>query len=252
MIQVNGDDTYLLSYADFMMKTKESPRPMTFRFVKPEKDSKKHQPIRDHPGKMMEWKRGYDHLPVKIIDLTKFPLEEEKKRRKGKSLNDIVCKYQPKDGANTAYAQRVKEFQKALTSPVPNGLIFMDRIRELAFFGIPDEKHLRAVYWKILLGFYGLVPDRWAEEKDNHRNTYNDFVKMFIKEPNDKCGNEGSIKVANPLEMTWIKREVDDGTVGDDNDDLAKIPQDERQKILEVNVYYYFYLFSLLFSFLSI
>lgn len=179
IIAVNGEDTHLLSYAEFMLKTKNAPRPMTFRFVKPEKDNKNHKPIKDHPGKMIEWKTGYDHLPVKVIDLTKFPLEEETKRRKGKSLNDIVLKNPPKSEDNS-YTQRLRKFQKGIKSAVPDGLIFLDKIRELAFFGIPDEGNLRATYWRILLGFYGLVPDKWDEDRENHKKTYEEFCVYFI------------------------------------------------------------------------
>lgn len=54
----------------------------------------------------------------------------------------------------------------------------------------------------------------------------------FIGKINDKCGYEGSLKIPNPLETTWIKREADDGS----DDFLSKITPEEKERIVAVNV----------------
>lgn len=69
---------------------------------------------------------------------------------------------------------RFKQFTKAVTACLPGGTIFLDNVRELAFFGIPDE--IRDTYWKILLQYYSINQSNWNEEDKEHKNNYNQFV----------------------------------------------------------------------------
>lgn len=73
---------------------------------------------------------------------------------------------------------RFKQFTKAVTACLPGGTIFLDNVRELAFFGIPDE--IRDTYWKILLQYYSTKQNNWSEEDKEHKNNYNQFVVYIL------------------------------------------------------------------------
>lgn len=72
---------------------------------------------------------------------------------------------------------RFKQFTKAVTACLPGGSIFLDNVRELAFFGIPDE--IRDTYWKILLQYYSAKECNWSEEELERKKNYNQFVVYF-------------------------------------------------------------------------
>ena len=62
----------------------------------------------------------------------------------------------------------------------------MSVIRRLAFQGIPDKPGLRAIYWKLLLGFLPLDQSQWESETKKQRQVYQDWVQELILDPHQK------------------------------------------------------------------
>jgi len=64
--------------------------------------------------------------------------------------------------------------------------IDLNVIRRLAFQGIPDKPGLRAIYWKILLGFLPLEQSKWEKETKFQRQVYQEWIKELILDPHAK------------------------------------------------------------------
>ncbi|GLC38907.1 hypothetical protein PLESTB_000460300 [Pleodorina starrii] len=61
--------------------------------------------------------------------------------------------------------------------------INLHNLKRLAFHGIPDCGNLRAIVWKLLLGYLPLTPDDWATELAKKRTTYHVFCQELIVDP---------------------------------------------------------------------
>lgn len=144
---------------------------------------------------------------------------------------------------------RFKQFTKAVTACLPGGTIFLDNVRELAFFGIPDE--IRDTYWKILLQYYSTKQNNWSEEDKEHKNNYNQFVvyilsisyififyiqNEFIINPNLECGNSESKKLINPLFDTWKQREDEVVIITTESNNNTENTINNEEKIRERSV----------------
>lgn len=116
----------------------------------------------------------YEYLPVKVYDLTKFPLVEESKRIKGRRLSDIS--YDASGECTPHSIARLKQFEKAIEPCLEGATLFIDEIKELSFFGIPDDGNVRSIYWRILLTYFSTQPANWGKEEVDHRDLYNSFV----------------------------------------------------------------------------
>eukprot|EP00743_Colponemidia_sp_Colp-15_P004322 GILK01004662.1.p1 GENE.GILK01004662.1~~GILK01004662.1.p1 ORF type:complete len:427 (-),score=50.89 GILK01004662.1:40-1275(-) len=77
-------------------------------------------------------------------------------------------------------ASRIELFLKALRPPE----ISLPVIQSLAFQGIPDEAPgLRAVYWKLLLGYLPLDRNKWRSSLASSREVYAGFRRDLLARP---------------------------------------------------------------------
>lgn len=82
---------------------------------------------------------------------------------------------------HSEYTTQVEQFRHELRQ---GGRIDMRNLRAFAFYGIPDGGGLRAIAWKLLLGY--LPPDQrqWEETLRRKRAEYSRFCKDLIINPN--------------------------------------------------------------------
>ncbi|KAL6049275.1 TBC1 domain family member 13 [Balamuthia mandrillaris] len=59
----------------------------------------------------------------------------------------------------------------------------MDKIRTVAFNGIPEHPGLRAEFWKVLLYYLPPEPDRRAETAAKRRKLYQEWVDLLVLDP---------------------------------------------------------------------
>ncbi|CBZ53574.1 hypothetical protein NCLIV_033610 [Neospora caninum Liverpool] len=60
----------------------------------------------------------------------------------------------------------------------------LGKLRRLCAAGMPDLcPAIRAMYWRILLGYLSLDPSRWQDDIDRKRSAYQSYKEDFIKEP---------------------------------------------------------------------
>lgn len=63
--------------------------------------------------------------------------------------------------------------------------ISLDQVRTLCFYGIPEEcKGLRALLWRLLLGYLPLSPSHWPASLHSHRHNYSLFRSNLLS-PSD-------------------------------------------------------------------
>lgn len=67
----------------------------------------------------------------------------------------------------------------------PNGLIDLDKLRQMAYQGIPvtnksGSSDLRGVVWRVLLGVYPSDPTQWEEKSKQYLETYNLWKSELI------------------------------------------------------------------------
>lgn len=91
------------------------------------------------------------------------------------------------------YSSKIKDrinlFLKALTRFDP---LNFKMICSLSFHGIPDEiRALRALYWRIILGYLPENKSKWNQLIENNRVVYESFVEDFISKRNMDIINMG-------------------------------------------------------------
>ncbi|EPR64594.1 TBC domain-containing protein [Toxoplasma gondii GAB2-2007-GAL-DOM2] len=60
----------------------------------------------------------------------------------------------------------------------------LEKLRSLCAAGMPDLcPAMRAMYWRILLGYLSHDPSRWQEDMEKKRSAYQSYKDDFIKEP---------------------------------------------------------------------
>eukprot|EP00729_Bicosta_minor_P012756 gene12756-2030_t len=94
------------------------------------------------------------------------------------------------------------------------GELDMPRIRQLCHAGIPDFPGMRAMYWKVILGY---LPDRtseWEGMLAKQRGYYSEYIKEFILDTHSTAAVEqdplGAL-VADPLGALALDDEDDGG-----------------------------------------
>ncbi|KXJ21818.1 TBC1 domain family member 13 [Exaiptasia diaphana] len=132
-----------------------------------------------------------------------------------------------------AYKQRVAEFQTVLNAQVIN----IRRLRMLCFNGIPDDSGIRALCWKLMLGYLPLERESWSKFLGTQRSTYKQFVHEIIVEQSRgvKSGAHGSeTHVDHPLNPN-----PDSGWVGyfKDNETLLQIDKDCRRLLPDISFF---------------
>ncbi|XP_031556104.1 TBC1 domain family member 13-like [Actinia tenebrosa] len=132
-----------------------------------------------------------------------------------------------------AYKQRVAEFQAALNAPVIN----MRKLRTLCFNGIPDVSGIRAVCWKLMLGYLPPERETWSTVLSKQRSVYQQFVQEIIIDESQglQSGPEGKdTHVDHPLNpnpdswwMGYFK----------DNEILLQIDKDCRRLLPDISFF---------------
>ncbi|ORX45764.1 RabGAP/TBC [Piromyces finnis] len=79
------------------------------------------------------------------------------------------------------YKERLELFENILNHKVDYSI---KDFRKLCFKGIPENAHVKATSWKILLNYISLDEyDEWETKKNEKRKSYYEFVKELIIEP---------------------------------------------------------------------
>lgn len=80
--------------------------------------------------------------------------------------------------------QRAQQYRSVLQQ---GDRVDMNALRRLAFDGIPDDVDhgLRALFWKLLLGY--LPPDRsrWEQVLSEHRKEYSELKALMMSDPHE-------------------------------------------------------------------
>ncbi|XP_060809655.1 TBC1 domain family member 13 [Amyelois transitella] len=117
---------------------------------------------------------------------------------------------------------RIKAFEEILDQDV----IDMDQLRKLAFNGIPDEKGLRSLTWKILLHY--LPNEKRAREETlvKKRQLYKQFINEIIVSPGGPSDHPLNISP----ESSW-------STYFKDNEVLLQIDKDVRRLCPDISFF---------------
>ncbi|GAQ80933.1 GTPase-activating protein [Klebsormidium nitens] len=79
-------------------------------------------------------------------------------------------------------SSRAEQLQAELEKP----RIDLNALRQLATQGIPDSGGIRAVVWKLLLGYLPRIRSQWEEELAKKREQYAQFSQELIVNPSEK------------------------------------------------------------------
>jgi len=90
---------------------------------------------------------------------------------------------------------RIKHFQDAIQSDQ----VDLNRVRELAFGGLPDAEGVRSTYWKLLLRYLPCDRSLWQSELTRQRSLYNDFVQELSVDPHQGEEAEKANEIDHPL-----------------------------------------------------
>lgn len=86
----------------------------------------------------------------------------------------------------------------------------------LAFQGIPDDKGLRAIYWKIMLGYLPLESRSWksklAKMRDNYFQLVAEFLPEQLPEDNQEISEDcGDTEIRNGIKWHSVTPQEDVG-----------------------------------------
>ncbi|XP_065218304.1 TBC1 domain family member 13 [Planococcus citri] len=126
------------------------------------------------------------------------------------------------------YKIRLKAFEEALSQDEIN----MNTLRSLCFNGIPEEKGLRPLCWKLLMNY--LPPERnsWSKTLTMQRNLYNQFIDEMIVTPGSDTNEDTSCDhpLSNNPSSKW-------NTYFKDNEVLLQIDKDVRRLNPEISFF---------------
>ncbi|KAH6832639.1 hypothetical protein C2S53_006426 [Perilla frutescens var. hirtella] len=106
--------------------------------------------------------------------------------------NDGACCSDEEDGrssanstASPAAPPAAKDFsrQNQISNELSKKVINMGEIRTLALQGIPDGAGIRAMVWKLLLGYLPADRSLWPPELAKKRSQYNQFKEELLVNP---------------------------------------------------------------------
>ncbi|CAK1554166.1 unnamed protein product [Leptosia nina] len=117
---------------------------------------------------------------------------------------------------------RIKAFEEVLSKDE----IDMDHLRRLAFNGIPEEKGLRPLVWKILLNYIPPEKNAWESTYDKNRQLYKEFIEEMIVSPGGPTDHPLSISPGS----SWSK-------YFKDNEVLLQIDKDVRRLCPEMSFF---------------
>lgn len=129
----------------------------------------------------------------------------------------------------SGYANRLKTFEEVL---IEDDIDFK-KLRLLCFNGIPEEKGLRPLCWKLLLNYLPPRKSSWNKTLLLKRELYNHFIEDLIVSPGDRP-TENISNVDHPLnnnpDSEW-------NTYFKDNDVLLQIDKDVRRLNPEISFF---------------
>ncbi|XP_023952164.2 TBC1 domain family member 13 [Bicyclus anynana] len=117
---------------------------------------------------------------------------------------------------------RIKAFEDFLKKDVIN----IDQLQKLAFNGVPEEKGLRSLVWKILLHYLPEEKDAWQSTLLKKRQLYQQFIDEIIVSPGGPSDHPLNI---NP-DSSW-------SIYFKDNEVLLQIDKDVRRLCPDINFF---------------
>lgn len=110
-------------------------------------------------------------------------------------------------------ALRLQEFETQLCKP----RLDIERLRRLCHAGIPDKPGMRALMWKILLGYLPPRKEDWDSVLEKQRKIYSEFVSDFIMDTHKQTEEEEQL--VDPLGASVVIDPLGAMLLGDDDDD---------------------------------
>lgn len=117
---------------------------------------------------------------------------------------------------------RIKAFEDILEEDV----IDIRKLRNLAFNGIPDEKGLRSLVWRILLLYLPHQKNAWESTLVEKRQHYKQYIDEIIVSPGGPCDHPLNIS-PNSSWSTYFK----------DNEVLLQIDKDVRRLCPDISFF---------------
>ena len=78
--------------------------------------------------------------------------------------------------------ESMTQYRRAVTAAE----IDLSHVRQLAFLGVPEELHVRSIYWRVLLGYLPTTRAEWPAVKAAKLAEYQELVDRFYKRPTGK------------------------------------------------------------------
>ncbi|XP_039763274.1 TBC1 domain family member 13 [Pararge aegeria] len=117
---------------------------------------------------------------------------------------------------------RIKAFEDLLGQDVIN----MGQLQKLAFNGVPEEKGLRSLVWKILLHYLPQEKDAWQSTLLKKRQLYQQFIDEIIVSPGGPSDHPLNISP----DSSW-------SVYFKDNEVLLQIDKDVRRLCPDINFF---------------
>lgn len=121
------------------------------------------------------------------------------------------------------FKARIKVFENILNQDVIN----IEELQKSAFKGVPDEKGLRALVWKILLGYIPLDKSVWENTLQQKRQLYQQLIEEIIVSPGGGPTDHPLSISPNSSWSTYFK----------DNEVLLQIDKDVRRLCPEISFF---------------
>ncbi|XP_050431940.1 TBC1 domain family member 13 [Adelges cooleyi] len=118
----------------------------------------------------------------------------------------------------SAYDLRLKDLDQVLDSDK----IDLNRLRDICFNGIPDEKGYRAMCWRLLLNYLPLDKNKWDEHLNHHRNLYQQWLDEILVTPGSIDDEQSDHPLNDEPNSKW-------NTFFKDNQALTQIDKDVRR-----------------------
>ncbi|XP_045785014.1 TBC1 domain family member 13 [Maniola jurtina] len=117
---------------------------------------------------------------------------------------------------------RIKAFEDLLEHDVIN----IEQLQKLAFNGVPEEKGLRSLVWKILLHYIPHEKDAWQSTLVKKRQLYQQFINEIIVSPGGPADHPLNISP----DSSW-------STYFKDNEVLLQIDKDVRRLCPDISFF---------------
>ncbi|KAK9730204.1 Rab-GTPase-TBC domain [Popillia japonica] len=129
-----------------------------------------------------------------------------------------------------AYRARLKEFEDILQEDI----VQLIKLKKLAFNGIPDDQGLRALCWKLLLGYLPPERESWQSVLNRKRALYQSFIDDLVVMPGSEETNGDCTLLDHPLS---INPDSQWQTYFKDNEVLLQIDKDVRRLCPDISFF---------------